>query len=530
VVEMQKRKERDDAGDVSGMDGVVASAYPHGGQSESIRHVRIRGARRGKEGCCYRIRTRTTPFVARLLASAPFRIACMVWSSSLLILGLYFAQNVENGLDAQLLLPDSSNYVKYEKTLAVLFPSIGIPVEVVTDGAIDYTDDESWPVLYNILRSLKASRWVEKRDITATQLPPSSKSWALDYSEWMVGRKGTVNEYPISARCASFQSFVRASFGYQGKLNVKGTYVGDDGLTLCPRITSSVFLSDYLIPLPNSSSQMEAMIAMRSVADALNDGREGLAGWERAKTSWASNVTFHVYSPGFLFFEQYVDILPTATRSFLGAVAAIAVVTIVFLRSTRYGIAVVLNMLTINSNVLALMALSGIQINAMTVPIVVMATGLSVDYSAHVAHVFKESSKQLREEILSSGKTQRVEDAKMRKATAEAFRQTLDSVGAAVMKGAFSSILSVFFTFFATSLSLRTVAILLTYVVVLSVLHTFTTFPALLQTIIGPPATRAEREQRERAVVVSVTYGKVAKGERGANSMSQSQLVKGGES
>merc|ERR1712079_181324 len=105
----------------------------------------------------------------------------------------------------------------------------------------------------------------------------------------------------------------------------------------------------------------------------------------------------------------------------------------------------------------------GIVIDSVSVINIVLAVGLSVDYSAHVGHCFM---------VKSGSRNERVTEA-------------LADIGASVLNGAISTFLAVAVLLISTSYVFKTLSIQFALTVGLGVIHGLIFLPVLLS-LIGP--------------------------------------------
>lgn len=129
----------------------------------------------------------------------------------------------------------------------------------------------------------------------------------------------------------------------------------------------------------------------------------------------------------------------------------------------------------------------GIAIDSVSVINVVLAVGLSVDYSAHVGHCFMVKG--------GSDRSWRATEA-------------LADIGSAVLQGAMSTFLAVVVLLFSTSYVFETLSRQFCVTVVLGVLHGLVLLPVLLS-LFGPkPFASAENPDDSDAE----TFGETEKG------------------
>ena len=121
--------------------------------------------------------------------------------------------------------------------------------------------------------------------------------------------------------------------------------------------------------------------------------------------------------------------------------------------------------------ILGFMYAIGIVIDSVSVINIVLAVGLSIDYSAHVGHCF----------MIKGG------NSKNARAT-----EALADIGSSVLNGALSTFLAVAVLLFSSSYVFRTLSIQFALTVGLGVLHGLVLLPVALSTIGPKPYASAE--------------------------------------
>ncbi|KAD5960225.1 hypothetical protein E3N88_11697 [Mikania micrantha] len=98
------------------------------------------------------------------------------------------------------------------------------------------------------------------------------------------------------------------------------------------------------------------------------------------------------YSVFYMFFEQYLDIWKTALINLAIAIGAVFVVCLVITCSIWSSGIIVLVLVMILVDLLGVMAILDIQLNAVSVVNLVMSVGISVEFCVHITHAFLVSS------------------------------------------------------------------------------------------------------------------------------------------
>jgi len=123
----------------------------------------------------------------------------------------------------------------------------------------------------------------------------------------------------------------------------------------------------------------------------------------------------------YLYYEQYAIIFREAMTNLGLALAAVFVILMLVLANLSAAIIVMFCVLLVDCDILGLMQMWGLTIDSVAIINLVLAIGLAVDYSVHVAHAFLQTP---------GTRQERVDKA-------------LEQMGTAVLHGAFSTFLAV---------------------------------------------------------------------------------------
>ncbi|KAI4389641.1 hypothetical protein MLD38_001846 [Melastoma candidum] len=229
--------------------------------------------------------------------------------------------------------------------------------------------------------------------------------------------------------------------------------------------TSSVDLDGYENGIIQASSFRTYHTPLNKQADYVHSLKA--ARDFTAKLSDSLKMEIFPYSVFYMFFEQYLDIWRTAVIDLAIATTAVFIVCVVITSSLWSSSIILLVICMIIVDLLGLMAILKIQLNAISVVNLIMSVGIAVEFCVHISHAF----------LVSSGdKDQRMKEA-------------LSTMGASVFSGiTLTKLVGVIVLFFAKS-KVFVVYYFKMYLalVILGFLHGLVFLPVILS-LFGPPS------------------------------------------
>ncbi|CAC5415526.1 unnamed protein product [Mytilus coruscus] len=225
-------------------------------------------------------------------------------------------------------------------------------------------------------------------------------------------------------------------------------------------VQGNVFVNDVMFDTSNSivASRIhimtESITSSNSQADLMVKIRESVE---------SSSLPVFAYSPGFIFFEQYVQILPQTLQTLGICVAVVFVVTAIFMPLPFMIILVTVTVVMIMVGVIGFIKFWDLTLSSVTMIHIIMCVGFCIDFSTHMCHAF----------VQAEG-TRNVRVA-----------QALDMAGGPIFNGAISTIIGVLMLVFSSSYVFFSFFKIMLLVMVFGLIHSVFLLPVILA-YIGP--------------------------------------------
>ncbi|XP_078591490.1 patched domain-containing protein 3-like [Branchiostoma floridae x Branchiostoma japonicum] len=187
-----------------------------------------------------------------------------------------------------------------------------------------------------------------------------------------------------------------------------------------------------------------------------------------------SSVEAIVYHPSFVYYDQYIAILPNTLQNLGIATAAMLVVSLFLMPHPVNAVWVTLAIASICTGVLGFMTLWSVNLDSVSMINIIMCIGFSVDFSAHIVYSFVTAEE--------SGRDARAVHA-------------LYSLGVPILQGSLSTILGIAALSTAPSYGFRTFFKTVFLVIVFGLVHGIVFLPVMLSCL-GPQGAVNLKENR----------------------------------
>lgn len=371
--------------------------------------------------------------VPKLVIKFPIKIIIVFVFLGYLAASIYGCIYMKQGLLFTQLVNDDSYFYKFSDWSENYFPR-QTSVSLVITRVYDYCKTDTYQMVNGLVKDLQTSKFFDSQ---------FEVNWLKNY-------------YNSSYfNCSSELAFVTGV-----KAFMKDQHY-------------AMFENDVVFASDRSVKASRVYVLTSDLADSIQQGQMMLESRDIASSSSINCLT---YSPFFLYYEQYVRILGLTMQSVGIALAAVCVITCVFIPHPVLAGLVTINVTTIMTGVFGFMYYLDISLSAITMIQLIMTVGFSVDFSAHICHGFILCTKATRNERI---------------------KETIKRTGAPVFHGAMSSLLGVFILISAKSYIFRTFLTVMSFVLLFGITHALFLLPVMLSWI-GPKETFSVLEQKRQ--------------------------------
>ncbi|KAG0221774.1 sterol-sensing domain of SREBP cleavage-activation-domain-containing protein [Mortierella sp. GBAus27b] len=334
----------------------------------------------------------------------------------LLTAGLCLLPSLEIGLDQRLALPSDSYLVPFFNDLDSYF-RVGPPVYFVVQD-VDATSRNgqqqicarfstcSDNSIANVLEQ-------ERKRPRVSYIEQPAAVWIDDFLHWLNPAIETCCRFKIddpTVPCGPWDDEEECKICYADKepgwnISMTGLPEGDEFMKYmkewlkanpdenCP-LSGKAGYGDAI--KLNSAGDKVKMSHFRTYHTPMRNQHDFIAGYKSAhriadQVSRDTGATVFPYSVFYIFFEQYVDIVPLTLRLLVVAMVAVGLVTAGILGSTKVALVVVGVVAMIMVDVVGAMVLMGVSLNAVSLVNLVICVGISVEFCSHIARATVEA-------------------------------------------------------------------------------------------------------------------------------------------
>ncbi|XP_072049089.1 patched domain-containing protein 3-like [Amphiura filiformis] len=327
-------------------------------------------------------------FYGPFIVNPVVKMLVVVLFTGYLCVAVWGCLHIQEGLQLKDIFADDSFARKYYQDQGEYFTEFGAAVSVVLDTNQNYWEKGIQNEIEHITMDFESSRFIhgEKQH---------TESWVRDYLTFLSETLNTTNvDQELFVQLLRDEFLTRPEFqNYNKDINFN-----------CEKteIESSRFVLKST-EVVQSTDEMEFMSEMRHKADS-------------------ASLSLTIFSPTFIFIEQYVIIVPNTIQALLIATGCMFIVALFLMPHPVCAVMVTVCIVTIETGVIGVMSLWNVKLDGISMINIILCIGFSVDFSSHMTYAF----------ITSPGKTgnERAMDA-------------LHTLGTPILQGGLSTILGI---------------------------------------------------------------------------------------
>ncbi|WAQ97494.1 PTHD3-like protein [Mya arenaria] len=338
--------------------------------------------------------------------------------------------NLKQGLAISNLVSKESYFFKFNKWEVDYF-SEHIPIMFVVDNKVTYSSAKVQNEIQNLLNAASSNEFMTNTTI----------SWLDAYTSSIF-----YNDTNEASFIVGIYSFLLDPINSRFEHDIK---ISEDNQTI---VASRFYV--FTITIADSQDSGKMMTDMRKIA---NDEKK---------------LSVIVFAPSFIFYEQYVEILPQTVQTLGMSLGAVFLVTLFFMPHPLLLFYILITMVMIITGIIGFMHHWGLTLSSITMIHLIMSVGFSIDYTAHICHAFMVADGQTREERA---------------------QLALKTAGAPIFNGAISSLIGIIMLSIAKSYIFQSFFQVMFLVIAFGLFHSVLFLPVILS-FIGPNKSKSKTQ------------------------------------
>ncbi|XP_023933054.1 patched domain-containing protein 3 [Lingula anatina] len=355
------------------------------------------------------------------LSKRPVKFVVIGIYLAYLAVALFGCTRVREGIELRNMPADDSYAVTFYELETEYFKKFGPKVAVVFDQKLNYLNSSDQELIQGVLE--------EFENDTDFFYKQEFECWLTDFLLF-------ANESNIELTESNFIPTLENAFlKMPGKEKYKSDIVYNENRT-------EIIASRCFVQSTNTNDtvrEKDMMMHSRAIADN-------------------SELNVTVYHPAFVYYDQYVTILPNMLQNVGIAWGSMMLVALFLIPDPVCSMWVALSVASIEVGVIGYMTLWGVNLDYMSMIYVIICIGFSVDFSAHIAYAY----------VTAKGK------AKKR------IRKALYVLGLPILQGALSTILGVLVLSQSSAYMFRTFFKIIFMVILFGAFHGLVIIPVVL--------------------------------------------------
>eukprot|EP01130_Rhizamoeba_saxonica_P008831 TRINITY_DN3579_c0_g1_i1.p1 TRINITY_DN3579_c0_g1~~TRINITY_DN3579_c0_g1_i1.p1 ORF type:complete len:916 (-),score=162.47 TRINITY_DN3579_c0_g1_i1:23-2770(-) len=295
-------------------------------------------------------------YYAPFLLKKPVMAICLIFSVVLFVNGIYGISQMEPSTTTSDLLPMHSYLKRFTELEESYFQEWTYTVWIVFK-TYDYSDIDSQREMVKVFDTLN----------NQTYLQEPIKFWFMNFLEWSRSDpfwKGKMVD-----------GFIDDSVNYYLALNQ--FLLSSEGIRFIPDIL-----------FRNGAIKTSRLSASYLASEVGNDISRAHMMMEMIELCTNFKIPVIPYSHKFVFWYQYVNLIPRNIQNFLAVGLSILLVLYIFLGKLKLSAIVLFSIIMIDVNLLGIMYIWEISLNNISLILLLLSIGLGVDSCAHISHAY----------------------------------------------------------------------------------------------------------------------------------------------
>ena len=360
--------------------------------------------------------------ISKFILLNPVKVIVLVFFAVYLGVSVWGVTNFQQGLVLNNLVAEDSYFFQYSQKDTNYFRS-SLPISVNIPFTMTYSNNQTWTKVFKLQSDLQAVQDIDKT---------KSLNWYQSYRDSAVFDSSSEFNFITALRTKFFISMQH--FENDVKFDSSNTSIVASRFYVFGTVVSDSNKQGALL------KNLRSLVSSSSIPNAI------------------------VFAPAFIFYEQYIAILPNTLQTLGIAVAAIFVVTAIFLPHPVLVLFVTITLAMIIVGLFGFMYFWGLTLSSITMIHIIMSVGFSVDFSAHICHGFMDSAHHDRN---------------------EGAKGAIIRAGGPIFNGAMSSFIGIIMLLFSKSFIFKSFFKVMFLIIVFGAAHSLLFLPVVLS-IIGP--------------------------------------------